>query len=57
MDNTTAEFWGGVVMLAVGAVLLFAPVALAVEYTLAVLLVGTLGLVGGSPLIALSRRV
>lgn len=56
METNTAEFWGGVAMLVISAALLFAPFVLVFEYTLVVLLVGTLGLAGGSILVALSRR-
>jgi len=56
MNTNAAEYWGGVAMIALGAVLLFAPVVFAFEFTLVVLLAATLGLAGGSILVALSRR-
>lgn len=56
MNDNTAELWGGVALLALGAALLFAPLALTVEYTLAPVLFGALGLAIGSILVALARR-
>ncbi|USZ68421.1 hypothetical protein NGM10_01460 [Halorussus salilacus] len=56
MDRDDAEFWGGAVLIALGGILLFAPLVAAVEYTVVLLAVGVLLLAAGALLVGLSRR-
>lgn len=56
MDRDTLELWGGGLIIVLAGLLLFAPLVVAAEYTLILLVVGVLGLALGALLVGLSRR-
>lgn len=55
MDDQT-QFWGGAVLLVLGAVVLFSPLVMELQYTLLLFAVAVLVLAGGALLIGMSRR-
>ncbi len=56
MNRNDAELWGGVALLLLGGLLLFAPIVVTLRYTLVLLVVAVAGLAVGSVLVGLSRR-
>ena len=56
MNRNDAELWGGAAVILLGAVLLLAPIFVALRYTFLLLIVGVVGLAVGSVLVGLSRR-
>lgn len=56
MNRNDAELWGGVALLLLGALLLFAPIVVTLRYTVVLVLVAVVGLAIGSVLVGLSRR-
>lgn len=55
MDDRT-QFWGGSALLVVGAVVLFSPLVMELQYTLLLLAAAVLVLAGGALLVGMSRR-
>ena len=56
MNRNDLELWSGAAAIALAIVLLFAPLVLALEYTVLLYVVGVVGLALGATLIGLSRR-
>ena len=56
MNRNDAELWSGAVLLVLAAVLLVAPIVVALRYTVVLFVVAVLGLALGSVLVGLSRR-
>lgn len=55
MDDQT-QLWSGAILIVLGGLVLFAPLALDLTYTSLLLVVAVLGLAAGSLLVGLSRR-